>query len=29
MNVETDVVVGYQLAKMAKAAGVVYTLVAG
>ena len=29
MNVETDVVIGYQLAKMAKAAGVVYTLVAG
>lgn len=29
MNVETDVVVGYYLAKLAKAAGVVYTLVAG
>jgi len=29
MNVETDVVIGYQLTKMAKAAGVVYTLVAG
>lgn len=29
MNVETDVVVGYYLAQMAKSAGVVYTLVAG
>jgi predicted homoserine dehydrogenase-like protein len=29
MNVETDVVIGYQLTKMAEAAGVVYTLIAG
>lgn len=29
MNVETDVVIGYQLTRMAEAAGVVYTLIAG
>lgn len=29
MNVETDVVIGYYLTKMAESAGVVYTLVAG
>jgi predicted homoserine dehydrogenase-like protein len=29
MNVETDVVVGYYLTKMAESAGVVYTLIAG